>query len=251
MEREKTFLADLIVYAPHPDDAELFCGGTIAKLTCLGHDIRIVDLTQGELSTQGNLKTRKVEALAATEILNLKHRMNLKLPDGAINQYDKAQLEKCVESIRELKPKIVAIPFSEERHPDHEAAALILKRAIFLAALVKFKTKKFNFPHTVHQTIMYPMRVTGRVSFVIDTTAFNDTKFLAINSFKSQILRAKNSTTLVSSDLSLTSIGARDAYYGSKIGVSFGEPFIINHPLAIDNPIAFFTSKTPLLFDRI
>jgi len=249
MQKEKISHSDFVVFAPHPDDAELFCGGTIAKLIHLSHTVSIVDLSEGELSTQGDTKQRAAESKLAGRILKITSRHNLKLKDGHINQHDVRQIFKCVEIIRQLKPKVVAIPYPEERHPDHVETSLLLKRAIFLAALPKFKTK--GNAHTVTETLYYPMRVTGDASFVVDTSSFNETKHQAINAFKSQIMRAAKSSTLVSSELNLSSILSRDGFYGSKIGTKFGEPFIVAHPLSVSDPIEFFTLEKPLFYDQL
>ena len=62
---------DVLVFAAHPDDAELSMGGTIAKLTNAGLKVGIIDFTRGELGTRGTIETRFEEAQKASEILKL------------------------------------------------------------------------------------------------------------------------------------------------------------------------------------
>ena len=73
---------DVLVFAAHPDDAELSMGGTIAKLTHHKHKVGIIDLTKGELGTRGNEAIRKEEAENAAQILGVVVRENLGLADG-------------------------------------------------------------------------------------------------------------------------------------------------------------------------
>ena len=73
---------DLVAFGAHPDDVELFAGGTIAKSVAQGMRVAIVDLTRGELGTRGTAETRAAEAAAAQAILGVEHRENLDLGDG-------------------------------------------------------------------------------------------------------------------------------------------------------------------------
>ena len=62
---------DCLAFAAHPDDAELFCGGTLIKLKRQGYSTGIIDLTRGELSTNGDIETRQLEADQASTVLDL------------------------------------------------------------------------------------------------------------------------------------------------------------------------------------
>jgi len=127
---------DCLAFGPHPDDVELFCGGVLIKLKEQGFTTAIADLTAGELSSNGDVETRSVEAENAKKILNLDMRLNLGLPDGSLdNTRDNRQ--KIIKVIRSLRPKICLIPYWEDRHPDHESASVLLKRALFDAGLTK------------------------------------------------------------------------------------------------------------------
>ena len=73
---------DLVAFGAHPDDVELFAGGTVAKSVAQGMRVAIVDLTRGELGTRGTAETRSAEAAEAQAILGVEHRENLDLGDG-------------------------------------------------------------------------------------------------------------------------------------------------------------------------
>jgi N-acetylglucosamine malate deacetylase 1 len=116
---------DVLAFGPHPDDVEIFCGGTLIHLAELGHAVAVVDLTRGELSTHGTVEQRAEESQAASKILGLTHRENLGLPDGFLSPWSKDEssaesspLGRVVEAIRRLRPEIVLAPWIEERHPD-------------------------------------------------------------------------------------------------------------------------------------
>jgi len=123
---------DFLAFGAHPDDVELGCGGTVAKLVSEGKTVAIVDLTQGELGTRGTIETRKNEADAAAKILGVSARENLKLRDGFLENSESNQLE-IVKAIRKYKPDIVLANAIDDRHPDHAKAAKIVSDACFLA----------------------------------------------------------------------------------------------------------------------
>ncbi|MBU4313843.1 MAG: PIG-L family deacetylase, partial [Actinobacteria bacterium] len=136
---EKEIRIDALAFSPHPDDAEMGCGGLLLKLKDKGYRTGIIDLTRAELSTNGNLKTREEEIKEASKILGLDIRENLGLEDANIkNDYDSRL--KVISAIRKYRPGLALIPFWRDRHPDHENSYKLLKDAIFISGLKKFKT---------------------------------------------------------------------------------------------------------------
>src|SRR4030067_3231391 len=121
---------DVIVFAAHPDDAELSMVGTIAELTKNNLKVGIIDFTKGELGTRGTPEIRQKEAAKASTILKIKIRENLLFADGNI-QINKENLIKVVIILRKYKPKIIFAPFFKDRHPDHIDASMLTKRAMF------------------------------------------------------------------------------------------------------------------------
>jgi bacillithiol biosynthesis deacetylase BshB1 len=250
----------IIAFAPHPDDAELFCGGILARSSDKGYKTGVIDMTRGELSSQGNLETRAKEVDEASAILGLSIRENLELADGHLSELenldgDSSPTTKVVSCIRCLKPDIVLLPFWKSRHPDHSATSRIVQRALFFCGVKKYAPQA-GLPHRPQAEIYYQMRVAFEPSFISDISEVQERKMKAAAAYSSQIVREgddkqqKSPPTLVSSPLSLSSIEARDAQYGAQIGCAFGEPFLTRQTVRIDDPVLHFSElqKDPSLF---
>ena len=128
---------DLLVFGPHPDDLEIGLGGTIALHAALGFEVGLCDLTRGELGSNGTPDEREAEAEAARAVLGASWRTNLRWPDGGIDGSD-AQMMDVVRLVRTVRPRTVALPHSNDRHPDHRAASDVLTRALFKSGLRRF-----------------------------------------------------------------------------------------------------------------
>ncbi len=230
---------DCLVFGPHPDDVELFCGGLLAKVKNQGYLTGVVDITQGELSTNGDIETRAQEARAAKDILRLDLRQNLKIPDGQIDDNTKNRL-KIIKIIRETRPDICLLPYWIDRHPDHEAAAILLRKSIFNAGLKKIDTgQEIYRPKTV---LYYMLHRIFEPSFVVDISDEMELKMEAIFAYKSQFsCDAKlNEKTYINNPDFLESIRSRAAYFGSQIGAMFGEGYYYQGMIKIDNILHFF-----------
>ncbi|MEO7766075.1 MAG: bacillithiol biosynthesis deacetylase BshB1, partial [Ferruginibacter sp.] len=130
---------DLLVFAVHPDDAELSCGGILLSEKMKGKRTGVVDLTQGELGTRGTAETRKKEAAAAAKILQLDTRENLEMADGFFKN-DEENQRKIITAIRKYQPDIIFCNAPEDRHPDHGRSAKMVEDAAFLSGLRKIET---------------------------------------------------------------------------------------------------------------
>src|SRR5437588_2829966 len=75
---------DVVAVAPHPDDLEITCGGTLAKLVRQGYRVGILDLTTGEPTPRGTVEIRAAEAEAARTVLGVPFRRNLGLPNRVL-----------------------------------------------------------------------------------------------------------------------------------------------------------------------
>lgn len=235
---------DLLAFGPHPDDVELFCGGTLIRAHDLGHSTGVIDLSRGELASHGTPELRAQEAAAASGVMGLSLRENLGLPDGGIDAASREQLEKVVEALRRHRPELVLVPWMEERHPDHVATSELLTRAVFFAGLRKFTTGGATERHVPRQLLYYAMRHRMTPSFVVDTSAAWARKAQAIACHASQVQRqAGQDATLVSSPRALEALEARDRYYGSMLGVRHGEPLRSASMLGLGDPVAHFRSN--------
>lgn len=245
---------NVIAIAPHPDDAEICCGGTLLTLHEKGYATCILDLTQGELGTNGDINTRKVESAEATKILGLTHRENLAFKDGGIDPLGNAetkngytQLTSLVERLRELQPEVILAPYERSRHPDHAATSALAKRAAFMAGLKNFKTPKQNENTKTlkAQVVYYQMRYKFQPSFIVDISSVYERKLQSIKAYQTQlglIDRVSNQIdeTLIASSDSLAAIEAHDKHTGSMIGTQYGEAFLLHNTLSISDPVAHF-----------
>src|ERR1043165_1492002 len=127
---------DILAIAAHRDDVEQTCGGTLLKAAQQGKRTGILDLTQGELGTRGDAKSRKEEAEAAAKILKVSWRDALDIPDGRVENSWENRL-KIARVIREQRPRVVILPYWLGRHPDHYTCLTLGFEACFLAGLAK------------------------------------------------------------------------------------------------------------------
>jgi len=229
---------DVIVFAAHPDDAELSMGGTIAKLTKNNLKVGIIDFTMGELGTRGTPEIRQKEASKATSILKVAIRDNLLIPDGNI-QNNEENLIKVVTAIRRYKPKIIFAPFFNDRHPDHLDASILAKRAMFQSGLQKIKTFDKEVPQDAYRPsyIYYYMQTyTFEPSFIIDISDSFVIKMKAIKAYSSQFHnpKSKEPETFISRQDFIRYIESRASFYGFQIGKSYGEPFFCEEKTELD-----------------
>jgi bacillithiol biosynthesis deacetylase BshB1 len=229
---------DVLVFAAHPDDAELSMGGTIAKLTNSKYKVGIVDLTKGELGTRGNEKTRQTEAAKADKILNVTARVNLGIPDGDIER-TKENLMMVIKEIRKFKPKIIFAPYFNDRHPDHHDTSVLVKEAMFSTGLPKVKT----FERSVEQKAYRPKKLfyymqtyTFEPSFIVDISDSFERKMKAVKAFKTQFYdpNSKEPETFISRPEFFNYFIARSQFYGFQIGKHYGEPFYCEEKIEYD-----------------
>ena len=235
---------DILAFAAHPDDVELACGGTIAKAISEGLTVVVVDMTRGEMGTRGNERIRQEEALAAAQILGVSYRENLELPDGNLKSKDEA-IEKVVIAIRKYRPKVVLLNPEFDRHPDHESAHKIVRKAMFKSGLEKYVTEFEGKPQQKHRirkmwTYLQSYEFKTKPSFFIDITNTVEKKMEAIRAYSSQVYipgkaKTNESQTRLSRPEFLEELDARARYFGSIIGVKYAEAFLSIEPLEISN----------------
>ena len=127
---------DVLVVAPHPDDAELGMGGAILKLKEEGLAVGVLDLTDGEPTPHGSVEVRASETAAATKILGLDWRENLGLRNRSLEPTLEAR-KQVAEVIRRVRPRWLFAPYWTDAHPDHVAATQLVEAARFWAKLSK------------------------------------------------------------------------------------------------------------------
>ena len=229
---------DVIVFAAHPDDAELAMGGTIAKLTKYGLKVGIIDFTRGELGTRGTAETRQREAFNAAIVLKVSLRENLEIPDGDI-RINKENLMKVIIAIRKFKPKILFAPYFNDRHPDHIDASHLVKRAMFSTGLSKIKTFDKEVPqnHYRPEKLFYYMQTyTFEPTFIIDISDSIEDKMKAVECYSTQFHnpKSKEPETFISKPGFINYLKSRAEFYGFSIGKSFGEAFFCEEKIELD-----------------
>ena len=230
---------DVLAIGAHPDDVELGCGGTIAKLISEGKKVAIIDLTQGELGTRGTNETRAIEAKNAAEILGISARENLKMKDGFLINSEEYQL-RIIKAIRTYQPEIVFCNAVDDRHPDHAKAAKLVSDACFLSGLIKIETEesgKKQEKWRPKQVFHYIQWKNLEPDFVIDISGFLDKKIESCLAYKTQFYDPTSTepTTPISSKSFLDSITYRAQDLGRLAGVEHAEGFTTEKTLALKN----------------
>ena len=227
---------DIAAVCAHPDDAELVMGGTIARETARGRRVAMIDLTRGESGSRGTPETRAAEAAEAARILGAAHRESLGLPDAKL-QVVPEQKDPMVAAIRRLRPRLVLLQHWEQRHPDHAAASRIVYDACFLAGLRNYRPdlgppfRPAKLAYAVTMTEANDLSPT----FVVDVTAFWETKLLAISAFGSQFAPAPGETGPLPLDRFKEAVELAGRRHGQRIGVRYGEGFVTREPLKVDD----------------
>ena len=229
---------DVLVFAAHPDDAELAMGGTIAKFTNNGNKVGIIDLTRGEMGSRGSADIRQREAFKAAIILKTSIRENLLIPDGHIELSDE-NIRKIVILIRKYRPKIIFAPYFNDRHPDHINASKITKSAMFVSGLSKVKTSDREVSQSAYRPaklLYYMQTYTFEPSFIVDISEFYDDKMRAVHAYGTQFYnpKLKEPETFISSPEFIEYVKARLTFYGFQIGKKYGEPFYSEEKIELD-----------------
>jgi len=230
---------DILAFGVHPDDVELSCAGTLMKHIAQGKKVGIIDLTQGELGSRGTAETRKQEAEAASEIMGVSVRNNLKMADVffEINEQNKRLI---IEQIRKYRPEIVLCNAVSDRHPDHGRAAKLVSDASFLSGLVKVETEldgqqqQAYRPKAVYHFIQ---DVYLKPDFVIDVTEFVERKIDAIKAYKTQFYdpNSKEPQTPISGKEFFDFVKGRMMQFGRPIGAEFGEGFTVEREPGVND----------------
>ena len=228
---------DLLAIAPHPDDVELTCGGTMIKMAQAGYRTGILDLTRGETGSRGTPETRLREAARAAKIMGTKVRQNLGFPDARLQVCDEYKAA-IAEVIRELEPHTVILPYWEGRHPDHYTAARLGYEACFIAGLKSYPLTGEAFrPFKILYAAAY---ADVRPTLCVDITAQYDRRRQAILSYSSQFRPVKkDQQSKVSLPLDELEGRMNDTarYYGRMIGVKYAEGFVVKEAVQIDDVV--------------
>ena len=230
---------DLLVFAAHPDDAELAAGGLIAKSVKWGHRVGIVDFTRGEMGSRGSPEIRAKESAAADSVLGVSVRENLGLEDGCLVESIEAR-RLVVKAIRRYRPLLIAAPNLSDLHPDHAVAGRVVAAALYPSGFVNFVTG--SPPHRAAGLVHYMNHTPFTPSFVLDISDVWDLRIAAVRCYASQLHDpgSEGPATNISSPDFLDRLAARFRHYGSLIGTRYGEPYYTAAPVPLVDPVACF-----------
>jgi bacillithiol biosynthesis deacetylase BshB1 len=222
---------DVVAVGAHPDDVELGCGGTIARIAAAGRAVGIVDLTAGELGTGGTKSVRASEAAAAADALGVAWRVCIDLPDGGLDAGSETQRRAIVEVLRQAAPRVVFLPHWDDPHPDHGAAGRLLRDSSFLAGVERWNPG-VGAARRPSLVLAYPgprqFLVPG---LVIDVTEWYGAKRVALAAHGSQFSPAAGVPTHIASGHFLAAIEGRDRASGNAVGCELGEGFVSVGPV--------------------
>jgi bacillithiol biosynthesis deacetylase BshB1 len=228
---------DLLAIAPHPDDVELTCGGTLIKMSQKGYRVGILDLTRGEMGTRGTPETRLRESAAAARILGAKVRANLELPDARLEVNEEYKFA-VARKIREWQPHTVILPYWEGRHPDHYTAARLGYEGCFLAGLKRLALEGEPFrPFKILYAAAYH---SVPPNMAVDITAQYQRRRKAILAYASQFRpqrRERSSKVHLPLDDLEQEMSLRARHYGRMIGVQYAEGFVVREVMQIDDVV--------------
>jgi bacillithiol biosynthesis deacetylase BshB1 len=219
-------LANVLVIGPHPDDQELGMGGTIIRLAEQGHDVLVVDMTNGEPTPHGSPEQRKLEWERAADIMKVKRRL-IGLPNREVEHGLDAR-HRVAAVIREHRASVVFLPYPEDAHPDHVATTRIVEDARFDAKLTK--TDLPGEPIYPRRMIYYfctHLRIVPQPTFCFDISSAIDRKIEAIEAYETQFVIPEANRKVV------TWLREMNHYMGSRIGVEYAEPFWTREPIGL------------------
>jgi len=218
---------DLLVLAPHPDDAEIHAGGLIAAHVRLGLRVVVVDATRGELGSRGTPAERAVEAAAAAQILGVAVRDNLDLPDGAIDAGDPEARGRVVDALRRHRPRTCVCLSGHARHPDHIALAEVVRGAIKAAALHHYRPTLPAVPDVRLWFVEAEVPLMPTLLVPCQATDW-ERKLAAIRCYGSQLHRPGSAlpATSIASEGFLDWIDARGRTWGHQAGAAYAEALV-------------------------
>ena len=222
-------MLDVLIVAPHPDDAELGMGGTILKLKAEGFSVGVLDLTNGEPTPHGSPEIRLQETEAATRLLGLDWRGNLGLPNRSLQPTLEARA-KLAGQFRLLRPNWVFCPYWVDSHPDHVAASELIEAARFWAKLTKTDLPGEPFlPPRIFYYFCVHLRLVEKPAFVVDNSPYWEQKRAAVECFRSQVLEGRSQAP----PTFVEQLRDQAAFWGWSIGVRYAEPFASREPVGL------------------
>lgn len=237
---------DVIAVAPHPDDLEILCGGTLARLVKQGYKVGMFDLTSGEPTPRGTLEIRAAEAEAARKVLGVPIRVNVQLPNRVLMDSPENRFKLATE-FRRYRPQIVILAAGRTpaASPDHNQGHLLGEAARFYSQLTKWDDRfehvpPYRVPHLVYVPYPFDAEVrTWHSTFVVDISDTMEQKLEAIRAYESQFdgERFERVKHMVNS---------ANGYMGARCGYRYGELFALPTPVGSPDLMATVSGSKPI-----
>jgi len=226
---------DALAIAAHRDDVEITSGGLLIKLKDLGHITGVLDLTKGEMGTRGNASDREKEASAAAEVMGLAIRENLGLPDANV-QFTRENVLKVVRVLRKHRPRVVILPYWEQRHPDHYHCFRIAKEACYFSGLKKLDCEGTPFrPFKILYSTYYR---DVQPTFVVDVSDQFERKLEAVKCYNSQFDSTDVARQIFVPGIDIFEfLRTRDRAYGMQIRKQYAEPYVQQEIMEVSDPV--------------
>lgn len=232
---------DILAVAPHPDDLEITCGGTLAKLVAQGHKVALLDLTSGEPTPRGSPEIRQAEAEAARVVLGSPPRYNLGLPNRVLMDCPEHRFTLAT-AFRRLRPRIVLTTAGRTpaASPDHHQAHLLVEAARFSSQLTKWDeqfagTPPYRVPFLVYAPFPFDAEVRHwHSTFVIDISDTFEQKMAAVKCYASQFDAERFERVR-------HAISGHNIAAGSRCGFAYGELFALPQPVGASDLVGLVT----------
>jgi N-acetylglucosamine malate deacetylase 1 len=224
-----TAALDILIVAPHPDDAELGAAGAILQMKADGLRVGVLDLTSGEPTPFGTPEIRAQETAAASEILGLDWRENLGLPNRSLEPTLDARA-KLAGVIRQTRPRWLFAPYWIDAHPDHTAATELVEAARFWSKLTK--TDLPGEPHHPERIFYYycvHLRLIPEPAFILDIGRHWEKKIAAIRCYESQFITGRSDEP----PTFLDRLRDQASTLGYLIGAKYGEAIASREPVGL------------------
>src|SRR5450759_801753 len=224
---------DILAIAAHPDDVEQTCGGTLIRMAEMGYRTGVLDLTAGDMGSRGTPEIRLQEAGVAAAKMLLAWRGNMRLPDARLENTVSVRMSLAGE-IRNLRPRVVILPYWQGRHPDHYRCSELGYEACFLAGLKKLD--EYSEPHRPQKIVYASMYANVTPSFVVDISAQFEARMAALLSYQSQYGAQSEGSDLFPQEQEIRErLGSIARFYGNLIGAKYGEPFVVKETMQVDD----------------
>lgn len=223
---------DVLAFGAHADDVEIGMGGTIARFSEEGLKVGICDLTHAELSSNGTVQLRKQEAEKASRLLGVHERLHLSIPDRGLFLTE-PHIRQVVTVIRRYRPKLVFVPYPEDRHPDHGNCAKIVEEAFFSAGIRHYQDDEDLPAHRPSALHYYMINGFHKPDFLVDVSRTFQKKLASLQAYESQFVKRDDSVNTPLVNGYIDTVESRERLFGKEAGVLYAEGFLTKKPLLL------------------